>query len=190
MLNAVVRWNTTYLDDALARLQAQGYPVHDEGVVRLAPFGFTHLDVHGRYTFTPFTPLGPGRLRPLRDPDAGGDEEDDEERAAEERRGASEFRVFRKEMVSGHPGGGRRLPGRMAPQPPSPPRPARWTGQGAPAEPDGEDAAPAGRARGLDRPPVGLRHPLGDGQPQPGAAAWPWPPASRSGSRARAASAR
>jgi hypothetical protein len=78
VLNAVVLWNTTYLDDALARLRAQGYPVRDEDAVHLAPFGFKHLDVDGHYTFTPFTPPGPGRLRPLRDPDAGDDEEDDE----------------------------------------------------------------------------------------------------------------
>jgi TnpA family transposase len=79
VLNAVVLWNTTYMDAALARLRAEGYPVRDEDVVRLAPFGFKHLNVDGRYTFTPFTPPGPGRLRPLRDPDAGDDDEDDDE---------------------------------------------------------------------------------------------------------------
>ena len=77
VLNAVVLWNTRYLDAALTRLRREGYPVRDEDVVRLAPFRFAHLNVHGRYTFAPFTPPGPGLLRPLRDPGAGDDEEDE-----------------------------------------------------------------------------------------------------------------
>jgi hypothetical protein len=76
VLNAVVLWNTKYLDHALTTLRRQGYPVHDEDVVRLAPFGFAHLNFLGRYSFTPFTPPGPGQLRPLRDPEASDDEDE------------------------------------------------------------------------------------------------------------------
>ena len=65
VLNAVVLWNTRYTDAALAQLRAQGYPVLDADAARLSPLGDTHLNVHGRYTFTP--PTGEG-LRPLRDP--------------------------------------------------------------------------------------------------------------------------
>ena len=65
VLNAVVLWNTRYTDAALAQLRAQGYPVLDGDAARLSPLGDTHLNVHGRYTFTP--PAGEG-LRPLRDP--------------------------------------------------------------------------------------------------------------------------
>ncbi len=62
VLNAVVLWNTRYMDAALTRLRERGHLVREEDVVRLAPFGFAHLNVHGRYTFTLFTPPAPGRL--------------------------------------------------------------------------------------------------------------------------------
>ena len=75
VLNAVVLWNTRYLDAALARLRQRGYPVREADVVRLAPFGFAHLNVHGRYTFTPFIPPAPGQLRPLRNSMASEDDE-------------------------------------------------------------------------------------------------------------------
>jgi hypothetical protein len=58
-------WNTRYTDAALAQLRAQGYPVLDADAARLSPLGDAHLNVHGRYAFTP--PTGKG-LRPLRDP--------------------------------------------------------------------------------------------------------------------------
>ncbi len=65
VLNAVVLWNTRYTDAALSQLRAQGYPVLDADAARLSPLGDAHLNVHGRYAFTP--PAGKG-LRPLRDP--------------------------------------------------------------------------------------------------------------------------
>jgi hypothetical protein len=74
VLNAVVLWNTRYMDAALGRLRERGYAVREADVVRLAPFGFAHLNVHGRYTFTPFVPPASGQLRPLRDPMASDDE--------------------------------------------------------------------------------------------------------------------
>jgi len=72
VLNAVVLWNTTYLDAALARLRDQGYPVRDDDVARLSPLGHAHLNVLGRYTFATSAPAA--GLRPLRHPDsaAGG----------------------------------------------------------------------------------------------------------------------
>ena len=71
VLNAVVLWNTVYLDAALARLRDQGYPVRDEDVARLSPLGHAHLNCLGRYTFTTSAPTA--ALRPLRDPDSAGD---------------------------------------------------------------------------------------------------------------------
>jgi TnpA family transposase len=65
VLNAVVLWNTRYTDAALTALRAQGYPVADADAARLSPLVDAHLNVHGRYAFTP--PAGEG-LRPLRDP--------------------------------------------------------------------------------------------------------------------------
>lgn len=65
VLNAVVLWNTTYLNAAVDQLRAPSYPVSDEDAARLSPLGDTHLNVHGTYTF--FMPQLTG-LRPLRDP--------------------------------------------------------------------------------------------------------------------------
>ncbi len=67
VLNAVVLWNTRYTDAALTQLRQQGHPVLDADAARLSPLGDTHLNVHGRYTFTPTTG---DWLRPLRDPTA------------------------------------------------------------------------------------------------------------------------
>src|SRR5699024_9754179 len=67
VLNAVVLWNTTYLNAAIGQLRTQDYPVADADAdaARLSPLIDTHLNVHGSYTF--FLPQLDG-LRPLRDP--------------------------------------------------------------------------------------------------------------------------
>ncbi len=67
VLNCVVLWNTVYIDAALNRLRAQGYPVRDEDVARLSPFMRKHINVHGKYSFTPVGPAGPVKVpRPTR----------------------------------------------------------------------------------------------------------------------------
>jgi len=80
-LNCVVLWNTVYIDAALNQLRAQGYPVRDEDVARLSPFMRKHINVHGKYSFTPVRPAGPVKgtaaTRQLRDPDARDDDEED-----------------------------------------------------------------------------------------------------------------
>ena len=73
VLNAVVLWNTRYTDAVLAQLRTRGYPADDADSGRLSPLGDHHLNVHGRYTFTPPASTG---LRPLRDPSATGLDED------------------------------------------------------------------------------------------------------------------
>ncbi len=75
VLNAVVLWNTRYLDAIVENLcSSSGQPVREEDVARLSPLGHAHLNCLGRYAFTsqPLT-----QLRPLRDP-AAPDSEDDE----------------------------------------------------------------------------------------------------------------
>jgi TnpA family transposase len=72
VLNAVVLWNTFYMDRALTQLRAAGNRVREEDVARLAPLGFHHINFLGRYVFTP---PEPGWVRPLRDPAA--DDEDE-----------------------------------------------------------------------------------------------------------------
>jgi hypothetical protein len=68
VVNTVVLWNTLYLDKAITQLRAEGYPVQDADVARLAPLGYAHLNVLGRYTFDLEPTLQTGVLRPLRTP--------------------------------------------------------------------------------------------------------------------------
>ncbi len=74
MLNAIVLWNTRYLDAAVARLREAGEPVDDADLARLSPLGDAHINLLGRYHFPSSLPAG--GLRPLRDPDRPDDEED------------------------------------------------------------------------------------------------------------------
>ena len=75
VLNAVVSWNTRYLDAIVESLRGSGQPVRDEAAARLSPLGHARLNVLGRYAFTT---QPPAELRPLRDPDARDGEDDGE----------------------------------------------------------------------------------------------------------------
>jgi TnpA family transposase len=69
VVNAVVLWNTRYLDAALAQVRASGMPVKPEDVERLSPLLLDHINVLGRYDFALTESVRQGRLRPLRAPD-------------------------------------------------------------------------------------------------------------------------
>ncbi len=78
VLNAVVLWNTRYLDAVVAQLRAEGHEIRDEDIARLSPLKNRHINFLGRYLFN-IKASGPGQgLRPLRDPDAVEDDEDEE----------------------------------------------------------------------------------------------------------------
>ncbi|MFD7305695.1 transposase [Streptomyces pharetrae] len=72
VLNALVLFNTRYMDAAVNQLRADGFDVLDEDVARLSPFVRHHINVLGRYSFQ--LPDLPGGLRPLRDPGATDEE--------------------------------------------------------------------------------------------------------------------
>jgi TnpA family transposase len=60
VLNAVVLWNTRYLDAAVAQLRAEGHDIKDEDVTRLSPLKDRHINFLGRYLSTsrPAAPAG------------------------------------------------------------------------------------------------------------------------------------
>jgi TnpA family transposase len=64
--NAVIIWNTVYMQAALDQLRAEGYPVHEEDLAHLWPARFEHINPFGKYYF----PIDQARhrqgLRPLR----------------------------------------------------------------------------------------------------------------------------
>jgi hypothetical protein len=68
VLNALVLFDTRYMDAAVNQLRADGFDVRDEDVARLSPFVRHPINMLGRYSFQ--LPDLPGGLRPLRDPDA------------------------------------------------------------------------------------------------------------------------
>ena len=75
VVNAIVLWNTIYMDAALDQLRREGFEVRDEDVVRLSPLAHEHINMLGRYTFTLPEPVARGELRPLRSPAAFSDDD-------------------------------------------------------------------------------------------------------------------
>ena len=70
IVNALVLWNTRYMDAALSYLRSRGEEVKSEDVARLSPLGDSHFNVLGRYHFTISDSILNGELRPLHDPEA------------------------------------------------------------------------------------------------------------------------
>jgi TnpA family transposase len=68
VVNAVVLWNTRYLDAALAQVRTAGVAVRPEDIERLSPLLLDHVNVLGRYEFALKESVRQGQLRPLRDP--------------------------------------------------------------------------------------------------------------------------
>jgi len=69
LVNAIVLWNTLYMEAALQHLRAEGAEVRDEDVARLSPLVHRHINFQGRYSFALSETVARGELRPLRDPD-------------------------------------------------------------------------------------------------------------------------
>ncbi|CAO3460023.1 Mobile element protein [Azospirillum argentinense] len=75
VVNAIILWNTIYMDAALDQLRAEGFDVRDEDMARLSPLAHEHINMLGRYAFTLPEPVARGELRPLRSPAALVDED-------------------------------------------------------------------------------------------------------------------
>ncbi|WP_344948297.1 Tn3 family transposase [Sphaerisporangium flaviroseum] len=64
-LNAVIWWNSLYLDAAVKQLREQGFPVTGEMCARLSPIQYDHINFLGRYAFSRADVAG--GLRPFHD---------------------------------------------------------------------------------------------------------------------------
>ena len=51
LTNAVIVWNTVYMQAALDALQKEGYPVQEEDLAHLWPIRFAHIYRYGKYEF-------------------------------------------------------------------------------------------------------------------------------------------
>jgi TnpA family transposase len=64
--NAIVVWNTVYIQAILDRLKEEGKPAALEDVAHISPARFKHINPHGKFRFD-LDAVGTGRLRPLRE---------------------------------------------------------------------------------------------------------------------------
>ena len=70
--NAVVLWNTMYMQAALDHLHTQTGEVKEQDKARLSPLIHEHVNVLGRYSFTLTEQIENGQLRPLNQEPPGG----------------------------------------------------------------------------------------------------------------------
>ncbi|NMP24756.1 Tn3 family transposase [Sulfobacillus harzensis] len=65
VVNAIVLWNTRYMEQALDALRRRGQEITDDDVVRLSPLGHDHITMLGHYSFEVPDVVAQGHLRPL-----------------------------------------------------------------------------------------------------------------------------
>jgi TnpA family transposase len=76
VVNAIVLWNTLYMEAALTQMRAEGLAVQAADVARLSPLVHKHINFQGRYSFALSEAVARGELRPLRTPDEASEEEE------------------------------------------------------------------------------------------------------------------
>jgi TnpA family transposase len=69
VVNALVLWNTRYLQHGLEQWPATEIPLVPEDVAHLSPLLHEHVNMLGRYDFTLPESIAAGQLRPLRNPE-------------------------------------------------------------------------------------------------------------------------
>jgi TnpA family transposase len=67
VVNAIVLWNTLYMEAALKQIQDGQMPVAAADIARLSPLVHRHINFQGRYSFALAEAVARGALRPLRD---------------------------------------------------------------------------------------------------------------------------
>jgi hypothetical protein len=65
LTNAVIVWNTVYMQAAPDTLQHEGYPIQEEDLVHLWPTRFAHVHRYGKYEFNVEAARTRTGLRPL-----------------------------------------------------------------------------------------------------------------------------
>ena len=76
VLNAIVLFNTFYMDQIIMRMRERGLPVFPQDVAQLSPFIHQHINMKGRYAFQ-LPELPDGMMRALYEPeDADTDDTD------------------------------------------------------------------------------------------------------------------
>jgi len=66
VVNAVILWNTVYMQEAIKQLRGEGYDIRDDDLKHLGPARHEHINPYGHYTFNVQQELQRKGLRPLR----------------------------------------------------------------------------------------------------------------------------
>jgi len=66
LMAAIAAWNTIYLTEAFATLRRQGEEISETTVAHIAPLGWEHINLIGKYQFAPQPGRSLENLRPLR----------------------------------------------------------------------------------------------------------------------------
>ncbi len=61
--NAIVVWNTVYMQAVIDQLRSEGYPIDDNDLAHLSPARYEHINPYGKYSFDLHLPQN--QLRPL-----------------------------------------------------------------------------------------------------------------------------
>lgn len=83
VVNAMVLWNTLYMNRALEEMRARGMKILPEDVERLSPLGYDHINLLGRYTFSLSEEIRQGAFHPLRELEETEQEQEEPEISAE-----------------------------------------------------------------------------------------------------------
>ncbi|MCC2458355.1 MULTISPECIES: Tn3 family transposase [Bacillus] len=65
VVNAIVLWNTRYMESALQVLRNRDHTLDDNDIARISPLGHEHINIVGRYSFILPEEIKDGRLRSL-----------------------------------------------------------------------------------------------------------------------------
>lgn len=68
--NAIIVWNTVYIDKVVQQLQQEGYAVDDENLKHIWPTRHAHINVYGQYHFDKKRLRKKHPLRALRNPNS------------------------------------------------------------------------------------------------------------------------
>lgn len=63
IINAIIVWNTVYMQAAVQHLRENGQEITDEELSHLSPVRYEHINVHGKYSFDISVPLNELGLR-------------------------------------------------------------------------------------------------------------------------------
>ncbi|HFJ5769483.1 TPA: Tn3 family transposase, partial [Enterococcus faecium] len=63
--NAIIYWNSLYLEKVFEQMKAEGFDCSEEMIRRQSPLISDHINFVGKYTFRYEAELSNGKLRPL-----------------------------------------------------------------------------------------------------------------------------